>query len=340
MTQAQVEQLVKNQSAKEESAAYQWVETHISWLILGAEHVFKIKKPVRFSFLDFSTVEKRKFYCQEEVRLNRRLSPDMYLGVVPIRKTTKGVTIGEGRGLVVDYAVLMRRMDESKQMDRLLSRGEVSGKQVEQIAEQLAYFHRSAIPVKSPLELSKMEEDFVDILKVQRFIHSQLGSKAALLLTEIVQVAKQFLQEHAFQLYVRKLQGWTIDGHGDLHSRNIFLLDPPVIFDCIEFDEHFRQVDVLDELAFLCMDLNFHHREDLEQQFLNCYLQLNSCMPSEADRQLFLYYKLYRANVRLKVEALQAIQQAHTTAKELDRIQRYFALMQSYYQQLTSLEAS
>jgi len=309
-------------------------------LILGAEHVFKIKKPVRFSFLDFSSVEKRKFYCQEEVRLNRRLSSDMYLGVVPIRKTTKGVAIGEGRGLVVDYAVLMRRMDEGRQMDRLLIEGDVSGKQMEQIAEQLAYFHISATSVKSPLELSKMEEDFMDILKVQRFIQSQLGSKAALQLAEIVQVARQFLQEHAFQLYVRKLQGWTIDGHGDLHSRNIFLLDPPVIFDCIEFGEHFRQVDVLDELAFLCMDLNFHHREDLEQHFLNCYLRLNSCMPSEADRQLFLYYKLYRANVRLKVEALRAIQQAHTTARELGRIQRYFALMQSYHQQLTSLETS
>ena len=337
MNQAQVQQLVSQRKNQEAHSDLQLMETHISWLLLSPEHVFKIKKPVRYSFLDFSTLEKRKFYCQEEVRLNRRLSPDMYLGVVPIRKTGDTFSVGEGSGQIVDYAVLMRRMDETRQMDILLRNNEVSDKHIQQLAEQLAAFHISARRVKTPIDVPQMEKDFAGILEVQDFIESQLGSLASQEIEKMVQMAAQFLQDHAFQLYVRKMQGWMIDGHGDLHARNIFLLDQPVIFDCIEFADHFREVDVLDELAFFCMDLNFYGRMDLEKQFLRSYLRLNPCMNAEVDQQLFLYYKFYRANVRLKVEALQAIQQAHITKEGLQRLERYFELMQSYREQLTSL---
>lgn len=336
MTQDQVQQLLDQRKMQDTQADLQLVETHISWLLLGSEYVFKIKKPVRYSFLDFSTLEERKFYCQEEVRLNRRLSPDMYLGVVPIRKTGTRFSIGEGKGQIVDYAVLMRRMDESRQMDILLRNNEVNHHQIQQLAEQLAAFHTSARRVKTPLDLPQMEEDFAGVLEVRSFIESQLGVQAGRQLEKMVNMASQFLQDHAFQLYVRRMQGWIIDGHGDLHSRNIFLLEEPVVFDCIEFGDHFREVDVLDELAFFCMDLNFHGRMDLEKQFLMAYLRLNPCMNIEVDQQLFVFYKLYRANVRLKVEALRAIQQSHITQAGLKRLQRYFELMQSYQAQLAS----
>ena len=123
MTQAQVEQLAQSQTVKEGSSAFKLVETHISWLLLGPEHVLKIKKPVQYSFLDFSTIKNRKYYCQEEVRLNRRLCPSMYLGVIPIRAFAGKILTGDNDGEIIDYAVLMRRMDERKQMDRLLQKG-------------------------------------------------------------------------------------------------------------------------------------------------------------------------------------------------------------------------
>lgn len=337
MTQLQVEQLMQSQSAKDVSGNFKLVETHISWLLLGPEYVLKIKKPVQFSFLDFSTKEKRKFYCQEELRLNRRLSPGMYLGVIPIRAFGGKILTGDNDGEIIDYAVLMRRMDEQRQMDLLLRKNQVPVEQIERLAKQLADFHLRARKIKSPLELEQMQVDFGDILKCQQQIQSLLGQRAVNSLEDIVDAAQVFLEEQAFHLYVRKMQGWTIDGHGDLHSRNIFLLDKPVIFDCIEFGDHFREVDVLDELAFLCMDLDFHHRPDLAQHFLRTYLTQNSCMSTEIDRQLFVYYKLYRANVRLKVEVLQATADDQAGREHIKRIRRYFELMQSYHKQLQKL---
>ncbi len=322
---------------KKDLPDFKLVETHISWLLLGPEYVLKIKKPVQYSFLDFSTIKNRKYYCQEEVRLNRRLSPSMYLGVIPIRAFADKILTGDNDGEIIDYAVLMRRMDESKQMDLLLRKDRVSPEQIGQVAEQLAQFHLEAQQVKTPVELEQMQTDFADVLNVKPQLSKLLGKKALHSLDKIVDSALSFLEEQAFQLYVRKMQGWTVDGHGDLHSRNIFLLDTPVIFDCIEFGDHFREIDVLDELAFLCMDLNFHNRYDLEAHFLRIYLRQNPCMTGEIDRQLFLYYKLYRANVRFKVELLQAAEQDQPKRKQLQRIRRYFELMQTYQEQLQKL---
>lgn len=340
MTQQQVEQLIHSQNAKEVSGDFELVETHISWLLLGPVHVLKIKKPVQFSFLDFSTLEKRKFYCQEELRLNRRLSPGMYLGVIPIRAFGGKILTGDTDGEIIDYAVLMRRMDERRQMDLLLKKNQVTSEQMEHLAKQLADFHLSARQIKTPVELEQMQTDFADILNSRSQLQSLLGAKAVKSIESMTESALTFLEEHAFHLYVRKMQGWTVDGHGDLHSRNIFLLEKPVIFDCIEFGDHFRAVDVLDELAFLCMDLNFHHRSDLEESFMRTYLRYNPCMSGEIDRQLFLYYKLYRANVRLKVESLDAMQHEKVPKAKLIRLKRYFLLMNDYQEQLANLQTT
>ncbi|MBX2876071.1 MAG: hypothetical protein KTR30_28375 [Saprospiraceae bacterium] len=340
MTQAQVELLVQSQHARGGSTDVKLIETHISWLVLGPEHVLKIKKPVKFSFLDFSTLTKRKFYCQEEVRLNRRLSPSMYLGVIPIRAFAGKILTGDNEGQIIDYAVLMRRMDERQQMDLLLRKDQVSEEHLELLADQLAKFHLKAKQIRTPLALEQMQADFADILNLRPQIKFLLGTEAIESLENIVESALAFLEEQAFQLYVRKMQGWTIDGHGDLHSKNIFLLASPVIFDCIEFGDHFREVDVLDELAFLCMDLNFHHRQDLEERFLAAYLRRNPCMSGEIDRQLFLYYKLYRANVRLKVAALDVKPGEPVLQSKSDQVQRYFELMQTYQQQLANLQTT
>lgn len=332
MDKLYIDQLIQHNAFPDVSTEVQLIETHISWVILTQNFAFKIKKEICYSFLDFSTLEKRKFYCDRELELNQRLTEDMYLKVVPIR-IDKGLIAIEGKtGEIIDYALKMRRMDESRQMNLLLEAGEVTKKHMIQIADKLSVFHAFTDVVQRPPDIAAMQEDFADILNVKAFIKKHLGPKAAEKIEEAVAFSKTFLKEHTPRILERHQMGFTIDGHGDLHSKNIFLLDKPVIFDCIEFNDHFRQLDVLNEIAFFCMDLNFYKREDLEAFFLHNYLIKYPCLFNEQDHQLFRYFKFYRANIKVKVNALKAIQATSEKefGKRLDLTDRYFVLLRRY----------
>ena len=174
--------------------------------------------------------------------------------------------------------------------------------------------------------------DFADILIVKDFLSKELGDKAGEKIESAVAFSKQFLTKYRSRFEERQKMGFTIDGHGDLHSRNIFLLDEPVIFDCIEFNDHFRQVDVLSEIAFFCMDLDFYGKRELELHFLDKYLIEYPCIFTEEDHLIFEYYKLYRANVRTKVNALKAIQTKDGKERKyrLKLTGDYFFLMREY----------
>ena len=277
-------------------------------------------------------LKKRKFYCEKELILNQRLTKDMYLAVVPIRKDGGSIAMEGTSGEVIDYAVKMRRMDESRQMNILLENGQVTNEHIAQIADQLAGFHKNAERIKGMPDIDAMKADFADILKVKNFIGQNIGSMGTKVLEEAVVFSEQFLNKHATRLQERHEKGFTIDGHGDLHSKNILLLDQPVIFDCIEFSDHFRQVDVLNELAFFCMDLDFYGQTDLATVFLKNYFSKHPCLFDEADHHIFKYYKLYRANVRAKVNALKAMQTTDTDElkKRLNLVKAYLDLMKRY----------
>ncbi len=309
------------------------VETHISWVILTPDFAFKIKKPVQFDFLDFSTFEKRRFYCGEELRLNRRLAPGMYLGVLPIGTVDGRPAIGSLSPPLLDYAVWMRRMDEQSQMDLLLTENRVTETQMGALARQLAAFHHRTI-LRAPNIYSPGDslEDFEDLYHEEKDAIRWIGPEVPEQFHIWKKQIPAFLNAHAHRMQTRFETGFWVDGHGDLHARNIFLMDAPVIFDCIEFNPHFRRLDVLNELAFLCMDMEARGHLELVLPFLETYRRIWEITPEPEDAFLFLFYKAYRANIRLKVSLLELRQ--HQTVALLESVRRYWELLKNYCQLL------
>lgn len=331
MTHADVLLLIRNHDHLMSDARL--VETHISWVILSQNMVLKIKKPVQFSFLDFSTLKKRKYFCERELVLNQRLASGIYEEVIPIRlKENQYLSLESENGTIVDYALKMKYLDSSRQMDVLLKNNLVNRQHIEQLATQLANFHMSTEVIIAHPDLKLMQADFADILKVKSVIEEYWGEEAASCLEQGVEYSARFLNTHSSRIYERHLDGFTVDGHGDLHAKNIFLLEDPVIFDCIEFNDHLRQLDVLNELAFLCMDLDFYQRQDLSDDLIRQYNEKHVCIYNHSDEKLFHYYKLYRANVRLKISALDIMQTTRQAVldEQLFTIKTYLELFKTY----------
>lgn len=336
MTTRQIEEIIAHGRFPGEKAPAELVETHISWVILTPSYAFKIKKPLQFPFLDFSTLAKRELYCQEELRLNRRLAPDLYLDVLPIGKgADRQPAIGELSGSPVDFAVQMKRMDGRRRMDLMLERHEVTPADMMRLSHLLVPFHRTfrLAPEEVPWRPGDNRRDFDDLFRMKNVASALLGEEA---LTEMDRWEKQihrFLDRHESRLHERATSGFWVDGHGDLHARNIFLLpDAPVVFDCIEFNVHLRQIDVLSELAFLCMELEAVNQYELAAAFLTAYLRGWRVITCDEDEFLWIYFKAYRANVRLKVELMRWEQQKTTETEENVRL--YWSLVGHYLVQL------
>ncbi len=306
-------------------------ETHISWVILTARYAFKLKKPLRLSFLDFSDLSARRAACEKELRLNRRFS-DIYLDVAPLRATSAGWMFGGEGGRVVDYAVVMKRMQSSKRMDVLLAAGRVNQQQMFRLATRVARFHAEAELVDRPFDAHAMREAFNDIGGIGEVTRSHTGPDGKAIVERAIQWSDAFIGRHEPRFALRASLGFRRDVHGDLHAANIFMYAEPVIFDCIEFNDTFRQIDILDEVAFLCMDVESYGESRLADAFRDRYLSLSGAMQSAEDEAIFLYYKCYRANVRAKVHALAAAQagEATTRGQHLDRFRRYLSLIQRY----------
>jgi aminoglycoside phosphotransferase family enzyme len=335
MTTEQIHDLAARSAYPGPKAPARVIETHISWVLLTPAHAFKIKKPLQLSFLDFSTLALRRYYCQQEVALNRRLAPDLYLGILAVQPDESGaLSIGplqEERPLL-DYAVWMRRLDDSRQMDRLLAQNAVRGHDMEALAEQLAAFHRkyaltdADTPGETPDEY---RADFEDLFAHEPIARQLFSEVVATRFDAWRQRERQFLEAHQHRLDERARNGFWVDGHGDLHARNIFLLpNGPVVFDCIEFSPHLRRSDVLNELAFLAMDLEAREHAPLAQAFMTAYLRHWPCIENAADERIFLYFKYYRANVRLKIALLQWAQTPTPEAEKAAR--QYWALLEQY----------
>jgi len=336
MTADQIQSIVRAGAVPGNTGKIELVETHISWVILTPDFAFKLKKPLTFGFLDFSTLEKRHFFCLEELRLNRRLAPEMYLDVLPVGMAGGQLTIGAAREPPVDYALQMRRMDNQRQMDKLLAKGQVSRQQIEALAAVLAPFHQTVIlPTSEFYHPAALWADFAELFRFGADITRQLGEQAKTELEQWRHSLPAFLEKHSERLKERMRAGFWVDGHGDLHTRNIFLAsEGPVVFDCIEFSAHFRQSDILNELAFLCMDLEAQGHSELAGVFLQAYVQHWNVFPKAEDQLLFLFFKAYRANVRLKVALLELRQ--HQTPALAEQVRQYWDLMKNYLQRLSA----
>lgn len=304
MTREAIQELINKGAYPGATAGATLVETHISWVILDEAWAYKIKKPVRFSFLDFSSLDKRWFYCQQELKLNRRLAPDMYHAVLPVNYSDNGYFIGEGRGITVDYVLQMHRQNNQTQMNKLLEAGQVTTTQLDQLAALLADFHTKTQKITQPADTKAMYDNFADLATTLPIIRKHWGPDIENQAQQAIEKAGIFLQKHEKRLQERVQSGFVVDGHGDLHSRNIFLSNPPVIFDCIEFNETIRQIDVLSEIAFLCLDLDFYEYPDLANYFAQTYHAHHPCLLTGEDHAILAYYRRYRANIRLKITLL------------------------------------
>ena len=330
MTREGIESIAERQAFPDKNGTAEIVETHANWIILSEHFAFKIKKDVRFSFLDYSTLDKRQYYCHRELVLNQRLTKNIYLRVVPVCQTDEGPLItSSSEGPMIDYAVQMQRMDDEHHMAPMLGKGQVKPEHIRQIARLLAHFHKQGEKIHRRVDWSSILADYSDIQSTANWVEHNFGKKEAELLHAIVSAVGRFLERMEGHLQYRNDRGFTVDGHGDLHSRNIFLLDSPVLFDCIEFNDNFRQLDVLDEVAFLFMDLSYHRRRDLAEFLLSEYLEGNPAVEGPADLALFYYFLSYRANVRFKVNALQAEQTGNREGYH--EAQLYWALLKEYY---------
>lgn len=301
MNRLEIDLLLKNPNLR----GAELVETHISWLLMLPETVYKMKKEVALSFLDFSTKEKRKYYCEHELKLNQRLAPDLYLEVVAINPMEHGLEFGAYQDNSIDYAIKMKRVAKKWEMSGMLARGEVMPAHLDLLASHLAVFHQNAECDTSLYNPIKELEEFSDIGNYLELLAPYISKAKIDAVMDGVEAARCFLRDHHQRFHDRKLLGFTVDGHGDLHAANVFLENnQPLVFDCIEFNDEFRKLDVLDEIAFLYVDLEAAGRLDLAEHFAESYETSHPTRLEQEDERLFDYYKCYRANIRLKVTAI------------------------------------
>ncbi len=302
------------------------LETHISWVLLASDYAYKIKKPLNLGFLDFSTLEQRKFYCEEELRLNRRLAPDYYLNVIPITGSEQTPALNGG-GAPLDYAVQMRRFPQQSLLDQLLQSGRLRTEMIDEFAELLAAFHLQ----KADISTCAGSPRQVCLPVVDNF-HT-IAQLAAQSLPDgfypLRRWSEQQCAELAGVMKQRQQLGMIRECHGDLHLGNMAWVDnQPLVFDAIEFNPELRWIDVISEVAFMMMDLSRLGRADLAWRFINRYLQMTGDYPGVA---LLPFYLVYRAMVRAKIAIISGTQaEADSTAYEQqqNRFQTYLQLAQ------------
>lgn len=299
--------------------SFRLIETHISWIILTGDYAYKIKKPVDFGFLDFSTLAKRHHYCDNELRLNRRLEPDIYLAVVPIRGSEQQPQ-WQSDEPIIEWAVKMRQFESDSQLDVLAKKRELTPGIIDQLASRLCDFHHSVSrtdqdsPYGSPAQIEQpVSENY------QQIIGAELDQRIVELLQQCQHWHQQQHQRLAGLMAQRKDQGLVRECHGDLHLANIaYDRQRILIFDCIEFNDELRWIDIISEMAFVAMDLDSHDYTTLKWRLLNHWLQV---IGDYNGLRLLPYYLVYRAMVRAKVAVLSARQSTQNKAQAAEYLQ-------------------
>jgi aminoglycoside phosphotransferase family enzyme/predicted kinase len=299
--------------------------THISVVFLAGSYVYKVKKPVSLGFLDFSTLERRRHFCEEEVRLNRRLAQHVYVGIVPITRTATGVNV-EGCGEVLEWAVKMERLPDEATLEKRLQQGEIGVDVVEALARKVASFHACAEGGEHVSAFGRFEM----VAGNTRENFAQTASEIGTTISRTVFDRLQMLTEEALArlhplIDSRAVRGVPRDTHGDMHLDHVYLFpqrEPPddlIIIDCIEFNERFRFADPVADMAFLAMDLAFHGRHDLARAFSEEYFRASG---DEEGRRLLSFYVAYRAAVRAKVEGFELVEKEIPTAERCKALKK------------------
>jgi aminoglycoside phosphotransferase family enzyme/predicted kinase len=304
----------------------QTIETHISWVYLTPRYAYKLKKPVRFEFLDFSTAELRHRACLDEVRLNRRLAPNVYLGVLSVTQTADGTLKLDDQGNAVDWLVHMRRLDADSALDSMLRENRLTQQNAAAIAQRLAEFYAELEPARISIN------DYRDALV--RHIRANYTALFHELPEERDRIGRirgaqlRYVSLHGDLFASRVEAGRIVDGHGDLRPEHIYLEDPPVVIDCIEFSNELRKVDIADELSFLAMECDEVGDCGLGDLVLAAY---HARSGDSIPERLLAFYRCYRACVRAKVMALRARQEVEDQQKNwLRPARRYLCWADKY----------
>ncbi len=307
------------------------VQTHISYVFLAGDFVYKFKKPMDFGFLDFTTLEKRKYFCEQEILLNRRLCPSIYLGRVSVNRLASGALALEGPGRAEEYGVKMVRMPAERMMGVLVRNGELTRGMLDSIIRVLAPFYENAATggaidrFGSVAAVGRNVRE--NLAQCQRFVGCSALSQGEYLRINRY-VDSVLARENIFSRRIR--DGRVRDCHGDLHSANICLADEVYIYDCIEFNHRFRYCDVAADVAFLAMDLDFFGMENFSGYFISRFVEVSS---DPELLEVLDFYKCYRAAVRGKIGLLTAHEpevDAESRALALEQAARYFVLAQRY----------
>jgi uncharacterized protein len=306
------------------------VQTQMSLLFLTGDYVYKVKKPVDLGYLDYTALEKRRFFCHQELELNRRLCPAAYLAVVPIVEE-RGELRFEGQGQAIEYAVKMKQLPRDRMMDVLLPLGQVTREMVTRVAEKLQDFHHKAetnqeIATFGRLDVIRRNCD-ENFAQTGKYIGTSITAGEY---QHIRDYTADFIDRNASLFDKRVKKGRTRDCHGDLHAAHVCFTDDICIYDCIEFNERFRYCDVASEIAFLAMDMDRYGQAGLSRHLVDTYVGLSH---DEDLLKLLDFYKCYRAYVRGKVESFK-LDDPYIPQEEkatvLTAARRYFQLARSY----------
>lgn len=287
----------------------QLIQTHISWVILTGPFAYKLKKPINLGFLDFTTLEQRHFYCSEELRLNKRFAPQLYLDVIAISQIDDTVSFSDSNH-IVDYAIKMHQFEQHQQLDKMLDAGLLQHHHIDQLAKNIVAFHQKCPIADAATSYGEVQSVLHPMQENFQHLHQLISDQKSLRLVKQIEhwYKKQILALNPL-FEARKQQGFIRECHGDLHSRNLVVLNNNVIaFDCIEFSEELRWIDVFSDLAFVIMDLDFRQHSHFATRLLNNYLEKTG---DYLGLSVLHFYLIYRALVRAKVEAISANQNKH-----------------------------
>jgi aminoglycoside phosphotransferase family enzyme len=294
-------------------------ETHMSWVFLAGDRVYKLKKPVRFPYLDFSSLAQREAACRAELRLNRRLAPDIYLNVVPLVWSVSGLSIG-GDGEPVDWLVMMRRLDESHMLDHVIAQGQLEAWQLDRLIAVLTPFYRRARPVflTPAIRLAEWQQSLAYNRRV--LLDRRLGIPPGLV-QRADRVLREYLARRAHVLVARMRRRKIVDGHGDLRPEHIWLGDPVRIIDCLEFNPRLRAVDPFDEIAFLGLEC-----ERLGAAWAGRYLErrMRAALRDGPTGELMTFYRCHRAMLRARLAIAHLLEPNPRTPEKWPKLSRQY----------------
>jgi aminoglycoside phosphotransferase family enzyme/predicted kinase len=306
------------------------IQTHASYVFLAAPYVYKVKKPVNFGFLDFSTLEKRRYFSEREISLNRRLSPDVHLGVVPIFLREGTLTFEVG-GEVVEYAVKMRKLEERYFLSQLVKRNQVGSRELDRIVSTLKAFYESQKPGVDIVKWGRIEKLKISTRENFRQTEIFVGITISASAFETIRFYTDDFYRRSASLFESRVRERRIgDCHGDLHLDHIHLTPTQLsIYDCIEFNDRFRYIDHANDIAFLAMDFDYQGRRDLSRYLTK---RMADALCDQGILELMDFYKCYRAFVRGKVDSLQSAgaQFERDRRKSRTHARRYFQLALQY----------